>query len=289
MGRVAMSRRRFLIGSVGLSSVGIATVSSCGASTKRRAKAATIVRHAYGADASQFGDLYRPGGPEQPGVVVVIHGGFWLAQYDLTLGAPLATDLVERGYTVFNVEYRRIGNDGGWPSTLLDVAAGIDLLASIDVDTSRVAVIGHSAGGQLAAWAAGRARLAAGTPGSAPKVTVTAVVSQAGVLDLATAARQGVGGSAVPDFVGGLPDQVPQRYAIADPIAQVPLVAPTLCVHGRSDLNVPFAQSSAYVAAAKAAAANATLVEVPGDHFALIDPTSVAWKTVVEALPGLLA
>ena len=288
---MSISRRGFLIGSVGMAgvAVGAATVSGCGGSTKRGSAAASTTRHLYGGDASQFGDLYRPGGAGRPGVVVVIHGGFWLAQYDLTLGAPLAADLVERGYTVLNLEYRRIGDGGGWPSTLMDVADGIDLLASIDVDTSRVVVIGHSAGGQLAAWAAGRARLAAGAPGSAPKVIVTAVVSQAGVLDLATAARQGVGGSAVPDFVGGLPDQVPQRYAIADPIAQVPLLAPTLCVHSQSDQNVPFAQSSAYVAAAKSAGANATLVEVPGDHFALIDPKSVAWKTVVDALPRLLA
>jgi acetyl esterase/lipase len=218
----------------------------------------------------------------------VLHGGFWLAEYDLSLGAPLAADLASRGYPSFNLEYRRVGDGGGWPTTLQDVSDGIDLLASLKVDTSHVVVIGHSAGGQLAAWAAGRSRLPASAPGRNPKVTVTAVVSQAGVLDLATAATTGVGGNAEDEFLGGGPAQVPQRYAVADPIKQVPLKAPVLCVHSRADQNVPFAQSVSYVAAARAAGAVATLTEVEGDHFTLIDPTSAAWRTVVDALPRLL-
>ena len=245
-------------------------------------------RHSYGPDPSQFGELYLPKGTAIKGVTVVLHGGFWLAEYDLSLGAPLAADLASRGYASLNLEYRRVGNGGGWPTTLQDVADGIDLLASLDVDTSHVVAIGHSAGGQLAAWAAGRSRLPASAPGRNPKVSVTAVVSQAGVLDLTSAAMTGVGGNAEADFLGGTPAQVPQRYAIADPIKQVPLRAPVLCVHSRTDQEVPFAQSVAYVAAAKAAGAMATLAEVDGDHFTLIDPSSAAWRTVVHALPGLL-
>jgi acetyl esterase/lipase len=254
--------------------------------------ATTPTRHHYGSGPSQFGDLYRPTGPRRPGVAVVIHGGFWLAEYDLTLGAPLAADLAARGYLAFNLEYRRVGDGGGWPTTLQDVADGIDLLqtltsTSTSTGTGHVVAIGHSAGGQLAAWAAGRGKLPPGAPGAAPKVEVTAVVSQAGVLDLARAAIEGVGGSAVTDFVGGTPAGYPQRYAIADPIKQLPVAAPVLCVHSRADQNVPFAQSTAYVAAARAVGGSATLAEVPGDHFSLIDPTSPAWLTVVAALPGL--
>lgn len=251
-----------------------------------------MTRHAYGADPSQFGELYLPDLPANDkvaGIAVVIHGGFWSADYDLSLGAPLAADLAARGYAAFNLEYRRVGNGGGWPTTLHDVAAGIDALGALDLDVSRVVAIGHSAGGQLAAWAAGRARLPASAPGHAPRVAVTAVVSQAGVLDLATAEAQGVGGTAESDFLGGTPASVPERYATADPIAQVPLPVPVLCVHSRADQAVPFAQSTAYVAAARAAGATANLTEVQGDHFALIDPRSAAWMTVVAALPGLFA
>jgi acetyl esterase/lipase len=248
-----------------------------------------VVRHNYGPEALQFGDLYRPTGADQSATVVVIHGGFWRAAYDLSLGAPLAADLAERGYHAWNLEYRRVGNGGGWPGTLADVAAGIDHLSRLDVDTSRVAVVGHSAGGQLAVWAAGRSALSGDVPGATPIVPVSAVISQAGVLDLRTAAATGVGGTAVPDFLGGPPERWPQRYATADPIAQVPLPAPVLCLHSRADQDVPFAQSAAYVTAATNSGGRATLHETAGDHFTLIDPSSPDWAIAVDALPALLS
>lgn len=242
----------------------------------------------YGSDPAQFGELYRPAGTPQPGTVVVIHGGFWRAAYDLSLGRPLAADLAARGYTVWNLEYRRVGAGGGWPTTLADVAAGLDRLADLDVDTSRVVAIGHSAGGHLATWAAGRALLPDGVPGAAPRVAVTAVVSQAGVLDLAAAGRHQVGGSAVVDLLGGTPEQVPERYAVSDPSALLPLTASVLCVHSPADDRVPIAQSRNYVEAALAAGAEASLVVAAGDHFTLIDPESPDWSIVRAALPRLL-
>lgn len=244
---------------------------------------------AYGPDRSQFGELYRPDRAPNPGTVVIIHGGFWRARYAVPLGRPLAADLCGRGYACWNIEYRRVGNGGGWPATLADVAAAIDRLAELDVDTSQVVTVGHSAGGQLAVWAAGRARLPAGVAGAGPRIEVTAAVSQAGVLDLATAARQRVGDTAVPELLGGSPEDVPERYQVADPMARVPLRQPVLCVHSRADENVPYAQSEAYVAAARAAGAPAALLEVPGDHMALIDPATPAWAAVRDALPALLA
>ncbi|MCU1658520.1 MAG: hypothetical protein JWO57_3176 [Pseudonocardiales bacterium] len=242
----------------------------------------------YGPDPSQFGELYRPSGARSPATVVVIHGGFWRRAYGLELGRPLARDLAGSGYLVWNLEYRRVGGGGGWPTTLEDVAAGIDHLATLDVDVSRVVTIGHSAGGHLAVWAAGRAGLPSDAPGASPRVDVTAAIAQAGVLDLTTAAGAGVGGTAVPDLLGGPPDEVPGRYAIADPIRRVPLPAPVLCVHSRADAEVPFAQSAAYVAAATAAGGRATLCETGGDHYTPIDPTQPDWQLVVEALPALL-
>lgn len=254
-------------------------------------QADAAVRVDYGDGPAQFGELYRPaaGTTPRPGTVVIVHGGFWRAQYDLSLGRPLARDLAARGYTCWNLEYRRVGAGGGWPATLEDVAAGLDALADLDVDSERVVAVGHSAGGHLATWAAGRSTLPAGAPGADPLVTLVAAVSQAGVVDLATAAATGVGGSAVPDLLGGTPDAVPQRYRVADPMAAVPLAVPVLCVHGREDNVVPFAQSTAYVAAARAAGAQATLVAVDGDHDTVVDLTSTAWSAVRDALPHLLA
>jgi acetyl esterase/lipase len=246
-------------------------------------------RIAYGSDASQFGELSRPDHAAHVGTIVIIHGGFWRARYGLELGRPLAADLVARGYTCWNIEYRRVGRGGGWPATFDDVSAAIDRLAEVEADASQVVAVGHSAGGQLAAWAAGRAKLPPGSPGSAPKIAVTGVVAQAGVLEVAGAARTGVGGVAAIELLGGTPDQVPDRYRLADPIAQVPLPAPVLCVHARADDSVPYAQSVAYVAAATKAGGRAALHEVPGDHFTLIDPSTPDWAVVRTALPALLA
>ena len=244
--------------------------------------------HTYGTDADQYAELSWPSGDRHPGVVVVIHGGFWRAAYDAAGGRPLAADLAARGWVAWNIEYRRVGTGGGWPNTLQDVADAIDLLADLDVDTSQVAAVGHSAGGHLAAWAAGRAGLPAGAPGAGPRVAVTAVIAQSGVLDLRTAALTNVGGTAVPDLLGGMPDAVPDRYSWADPIGQVPLAAPVVCVHSRIDDTVPFRQSEAYVAAARAAGANAELIEVEGDHMSHRDPASPAWAAVLDALPRVL-
>src|SRR5215475_12588483 len=151
------------------------------------------VIHRYGADLAQFGELWLPEGAAA-GTVVVIHGGFWRARYDLSLGRPLAAALAARGYAAWNLEYRRALAGGGWPTTFEDVAAGIDLLGTLSadtgpVDTSQVIAVGHSAGGHLAAWAAGRAKLPPGAPGANPKVAVTGVIAQAGVLALADCAR----------------------------------------------------------------------------------------------------
>jgi acetyl esterase/lipase len=235
---------------------------------------------AYGPHPAQFGELYRPRQARHAGAVVVIHGGFWRARYDLSLGRPLAADLAAHGFTAWNIEYRRVGAGGGWPATVDDVSAGIDHLAELDVDTEAVLAIGHSAGGHLAVWAAGRAT---------PRVPLGGVVAQAGVLDLITAARTGVGHTAVLDLLGGGPDDVPDRYQAADPIAHVPVAVPVLCVHSRADDEVPFAQSVAYVEAASAAGGQAALREVPGDHYTLIDPADDAWALVRSALPDLMA
>ena len=241
----------------------------------------------YGQDDAQFLELTRPAGGTSKGVVVVIHGGFWQSQYDLSLGRPLAASLAENGWTAANLEYRSLGNGGGWPQTFDDVAAGIDALADVEgLDTSTVITLGHSAGGQLAVWAAGRDRLATAA-WNQPRVPVTATVAQAGVLDLGLAVEENLGGGAVEAFLGASPDEAPERYAEGDPIRSVPLAVPVRCVHGGDDSNVPANQSAAYVDAATAAGADATVTMVDGDHFTLIDPGSEAWATTLQLLDDL--
>jgi acetyl esterase/lipase len=213
-------------------------------------------RRRYGEDASQFGDLYDGGGR---GVAVLLHGGFWRDRYDLTLMRPLAEDLAARDWTVWNVEYRRLGSGGGMPATLDDVGAAIDHLAELDLDLSRVIAIGHSAGGHLAALAATR---------EDPRVPVTGVVSQAGVLDTRRA------------YELNLSDGVAREFLSASPIERLPLSAPALLVHGGRDETVPVELSERF-----AQASGAKLVVLPGeDHMGHLDPAGPLWKAVLEWL-----
>ncbi|AXT86298.1 alpha/beta hydrolase [Aeromicrobium sp. A1-2] len=259
-----------------------ASLAACTSRTpENRSDALQVIR--YGDDSQQFGELTRPSGTSK-GVVVVIHGGFWRAQYDLSLGRPLVTSLVEQGWTAYNLEYRRVGDGGGWPQTFDDVADGIDALATVDdLDTSKVITLGHSAGGHLGVWAAGRTRLT-GTPWAVPKVPVTAAIAQAGVIDLAAAVRDNLGNGATQAFMGSTGGE---RYVAADPSRQIPLDVPVRCVHGSADDTVPPSQSIGYVERAKAAGSDAELIEVAGDHFVVIDPSSQAWARTLETLETL--
>lgn len=262
-------RRRTLLG-LPVIGAAAAVLAGCGDDDPVTAPPATRTIR-YGDDASQFAELTLPDGTPR-GVVVVIHGGFWKAAYDLSLGRPLAADVVRKGWAALNIEYRRVGIGGGVPATLDDVRAAIGTLADQPLDLTRVVTLGHSAGGHLAAWAGGAVD------------AVTHVIAQAGVLDLVAADRDGLGGGAVQAFLGHRagPDD-----AAADPRQQLPLDVPVWCVHGTDDVIVPISQSQDYVAAATAAGAQAELVEVPGDHFVVIDPGSQAWRQTLAILDGI--
>jgi acetyl esterase/lipase len=240
----------------------------------------------YGTDPSQFGELSRPEGTAR-GTVVLLHGGFWRSRYDLSRMRPLAADLAARGYAAWNLEYRRSSAGGGWTGTFEDVADGIDLLADLPVPADQVVAVGHSAGGHLGIWAAGRG-VFHGLTGRQPRVALTGVVSQAGVLALADCARDGLGENAALEFMGGGPDELPEPYRLADPMDAVPVPAIVVCLHSRSDQRVPYSYSERYVAAATAAGGRATLVETSGDHFSLIDPAGPDWAAALTALTSLI-
>jgi len=217
-------------------------------------------RHNYGDDPSQYGVLYGEGP-----VAVLIHGGFWRDRYDLTLMDALAEDLASRGWAAWNIEYRRLGNGGGVPTTLEDVSNAIDFLDTLPVDRSRVVTIGHSAGGHLAAWAATREQ---------PRVAVTQVVSQAGVLDLRRAAELRLSDDVATEFLDGHPS------SLASPIERLPLGVPALLTHGGLDDIVPVELSQRFAEASGAT----LLVEPDEDHFGHIDPDNPLWKAVLAWL-----
>jgi acetyl esterase/lipase len=235
----------------------------------------------YGSHPSQVAELFAPDG-EARGVAVLIHGGFWRAAYDRHLMDDLCRDLVERGWAAWNLEYRRLGDGGGWPATFDDVEAGIRhvrasnrLLLGDDptarggseASNSLLLAIGHSAGGHLALWAAAYG-------------LASRAVSQAGVCDLAEAARLRLSRGVIEEL---LP---PEAYAQASPAELIPLGVPQLLVHGEADDIVPVELSRSYHAAAVEAGDEVDLVTLPGvAHFEHLDPSSSAWRAVIDWLP----
>lgn len=227
-------------------------------------------------------DLHRPVTAASGLAVVLIHGGFWREQYRRDLMDPLVASLLEDGHVVANIEYRRVGGDGGWPTTLTDVAAAVDALAEVDgLDPERVATVGHSAGGHLALWAAARHRLPSHAPGADPVVRPCHAVSQAGVVVLHEAIEAGLGNGAVVDLLGG---DDPGRVRWADPSAWLPLRVPVTLVHAPDDRQVPLSQSERWVQLATAAGDRVELVTGRGDHFSVIDPTHELWRQVLATL-----
>jgi acetyl esterase/lipase len=237
---------------------------------------------AYGAHPHHVANLHLPsrdGGPWP--CVVLVHGGFWRKRWDRTLMTPLAHDVARCGLAAWNIEFRRVGQEGGgWPGTFEDVAAAIDHLADVEeIDEARVATCGHSAGGHLSLWLAGRHRLTGGV-GASPRVRPVAAVSQAGVCDLERAWRDDLGDGAVEDLLGPL-SEGSDRLPAASPSALVPLGVPQLLVHGVEDDVVPVAQSRDYATREP----SAELLELEGlDHFDVVDVEHPAWAVTRDWL-----
>jgi acetyl esterase/lipase len=229
-------------------------------------------RHSYGSHRSQRADLYLPPGAGPYPVVVTIHGGSWRDRYGKIVMKPVCADLTRRGVAAWNIEYRRVEGGGGWPATFDDVGAAIDLLADVAgerVDLNDVSMFGHSAGGQLALWAGSRDQ---------SRVPIKRVVAAAAPSDLRVA-------EPARGLLGGTPEQVPERYAAANPMQLIPLSMPVLLIHGEDDQTVPVIRSRRYAEAARAAGGDVELIEpVPGYHRVHVDPRSAAW----EAAAGFL-
>lgn len=226
--------------------------------------------------------------------MVIIHGGFWRSQYALDLMNDMAEDLCRRGYVTWNIEYRRVGHPGGgWPGTAMDVAKAMDHLVNIQargvrIDLERIGVVGHSAGGQIALWLGSRQELTNTGDGSGvirPIVRPAIIDSLAGVTDLQAMHAARLRDSPVKAFMGGLPEEMAEEYEKASPICQLPLGIPQILVHGTADSNVPYEQTVHYAQAAEQSGDEVRFLSLKDvDHFAVIDPSSSVWPTIVSML-----
>jgi len=237
----------------------------------------------YGADANQFGDLRLPKASGPHAVLVFIHGGFWRAKYDLKHAGHLCAALAKSGIATWNLEYRRVGNEGGgWPGTFEDVSNGYRYLRQVasrySLDLQRQIVMGHSAGGQLAICLAGHEKPSLGA------------ISLAGVLDLQQAWGLHLSHDAAAEFMGGTPKQVPEHYHEASPFELALAALPQKIIHGSEDEIVPVEMSRNYVALKLKKKEDVALIEIAGaGHFDLIDPKSKAWDKLQQAVMKMLA
>jgi acetyl esterase/lipase len=221
-------------------------------------------------------DVHLPAGAARPRpLVVFIHGGFWRQQWDRTHARPLANALASEGYVVALPEYRRVGGEGGWPTTAEDVDAAmtalVGLLTGIGVPTTTATLVGHSAGGHLALWLANQPH------------RIGRVVALAPVGDLRKAAEYGMGDGAAVEFLGGTPDTVPEVYDAADPATRL-RERPScdiVVIHGDRDEAVDVDSSRGL----KERFGWLDYRELAGvDHSAVVDPLSAAWPAVLDAI-----
>jgi acetyl esterase/lipase len=251
----------------------------------------------YGTGPEHVADVRLPGAISWPApLVIFLHGGFWRAAYDRSHTGPLATALAAAGYALCVPEFRRTAQPGGgWPGTFDDVAAAVDRSPALVREAAGPGVIadgpallaGHSAGGHLALWAAGR-HLLGPDSGWHTDTRARGVVVLAGVSGLADCYDQGLGSDAAGALMGGGPARFPQRYRAADPAALLPLGCPVRLVHGSLDDVVPPAMSRGYAALGRAAGDDTTVAELPGaSHLDVIDPLSPAWAQVMAAFTDL--
>lgn len=242
---------------------------------------------AYGTEPEQYLELWLPAGHSAPApLVVLIHGGCWLAEYDVSHIRPLAAELAASGFAVIALEYRRLGQEGGgWPGTFVDISLGLEFIASMEdprLDLSRVILVGHSAGGHLALWATGRPLLEQTASLYREKpFTPQAAIGLAAITDLA-AYSEGENScqQATAKLVGGSPAEKPERYAQASP-SQLGTAVPVVLLHGDQDPIVPISQAEALP--------QAKLVRLDGaGHFDLIHPGTAAFPRLLTLIEELL-
>ena len=261
------------------------------------------VRIAYGSDPMQFGELRVPSTKGPYPLAIVIHGGCWVAKLPaldpravaMDNMRPMATALNDAGIATWNIEYRRLGNQGGgWPGTFRDVATAADFIRTIaterQLDLTRVISIGHSAGAHFALWLAARPKLSKNSEVYASDpLHVTGVVSLDGPADLKATIplQQPVCGSPViTDLIGGSPEERPDRYRDASPIEQLPLGVPQAFFTGQMFA----AHAAPYEAATKKAGDRVESMALPNaGHFVFIDPQSDVWPQVMKRVRRLLA
>lgn len=230
----------------------------------------------YGTDESQNLALSWPADVASPrGIVALIHGGYWRSNLHASLMEPLAASLLENGWAVANIEYRR-GASGPWPAPLEDCRQALSVVQAVGRERriqGPVITVGHSVGGQLAILTANLA---------------DAVVALAPVTDAERTYAEALGENAAHEYFGTSPAETPGIYRQASAVRQLPIRTPTLLIHGANDSRVPIGHSLDYTRAAQAAGSPVFLREYEElGHLEDIDPLAPHWPDVLTWIAGV--
>lgn len=242
----------------------------------------------YGPAQLQRADLWLPQGKGPHPTVLMVHGGCWQTEIaDRRIMNWIADDLRRRGIAVWNIDYRGVDREGGgYPGTFLDAGAAADALREHapkhNLDISRLIAVGHSAGGHLALWLAGRNKLPASSPlRTANPLPIHSVVSLGGLPDLEEAAREpgsGCGTEVIGKLTGG-------NFADTSVPRLAPLGVQQILINGRQDRIIPLAYAEGYAGPMRAAGDKVTVrvIDRTG-HVELIAPETAAWGAAVEEI-----
>lgn len=228
----------------------------------------------YGESEHHIMDVYLPQTTQPKSNVMLIHGGCWQNQYDRLYMGHMAKSLSDRGYRVFNIEYRRTGDPGGgYPGTLNDIQAAYKKIQTYLIEdqenNSSINVMGHSAGGHLSLW------LAATEP------SVSAVIGLAAISDLSNYAEgSGSCQSAARSFMGATPSEKADHYKKADPLLMAVPKAKVTLISTEKDGIVPPSHNDAYTQ--KSGAKHHITAEM--GHFDLVAPTAVIWLSLLDII-----
>jgi acetyl esterase/lipase len=238
-----------------------------------------------------FAELRLPKGAGPFPLAVIYHGGCWKTGIaSQAYMAPLATRWQQQGIATLNVDYREVGDGGGWPGSFEDWAASGKLIdevaARYAIDRARLTLVGHSAGGLPAHWLA-TPQGKGGPVGTREAIKARAAIVLDGPGDVG-AERAGFDAlcqfAAVDPFMGGAPEARPERYTALSPAAQAPQLAELLFVQARLPL-----PSAATQAAIRVGTGRLILRENPGaSHFAIITPGHAVYAANEPAMLAVL-
>jgi acetyl esterase/lipase len=250
---------------------------------------------AYGNAPSQYAELFEPAGDGPFPVVVLLHGGCWVSELQgIRQFRKMSGALAFQGIAVWNVEYRRADEDGGgYPGMYLDMISALDALKAnatkYRLDMNRIVAVGHSAGGFLAQWIAGRARIPTSSPlYRTDYLPIRQIIGLGSINNL----RDGTGpcGVGVSTLTGSRSANRADVFSDTNPADLLPNGSNTVLINGDLDRQVPPDVATRFATKARTAGDRVTTIVLKNaNHFDEVAASSPSWQPILAAIKDALS